>query len=467
MANGADILYAYELYVRMVREVRVDGIPLTDITLSSGWSAWEPAAQLAFMVDLAGWTREKCVPKTGPVSFSGLCVGAVLFAWSLVSLMLCMIRPRRALLFSVDKESGPHRTDFRIGKVYARLRTHHTPFIEFFHTTVSVGSLKRMLLRFRPAFYLEGLDWWYHITHKPGTTPELSGLETFSELEADIVRSTVTKYVQARGLFEYRIRAVRRILKMCGVQIVLGVDDARHYHSLATASLELGIPFYAFQHAHVTPYHVGWLGGLGGRRARPSKMIVWNEYWKKEFETLGAVWPPDDLIVGGSPKHDVAATLCRGGPGSPVVIPYETEAPKSAVQELVRELVASGVRVLYKLRPDVSHADQLAVLGVEAKLVTPTTIIDEPVRAVVGTYSTYLYDALAIGVPAVVLKTELRFAERLVASGLVVSAQLGSVGRALSATDLLSNEECARRAEVVRPADMFDSVLGELLQSVA
>lgn len=469
MATKTGLPYAYELYTRMLTAVRVDGTPLTELTLHGGWSAWEPAAQLALMVDLAGFAKRGEVPQTGQVSVRALCVGAVLAMWTCASVLGAIFSRVPVVVFSVDKDSAPGVIDFRIEKVYRTLNSRNTPYIEFFHTEGGIASLARMLRRKRPALYLEGLDFLYHIRTLFTTVrvPSLSGLETFTQEEAHVIRGLVTKYVRAQGLFEFRIRAVQAILKLSLVKIVIGIDDARYYHALAAAALEQSIPFYAFQHAHVTPYNVGWFRGCGGRRAHPSTIIVWNEYWKNKFLSLNSCWDEAHIIVAGSPKQDSVAGLTRGEGGAPVVVPFETEAPRDEVCALIQGLAAIHRRIIFKLRPDKTEESQLETLGDTARLVEPTLIVTEPVSAVIGTYSTYLYDALAAGIPVGVLRTDLAYARQLVESGMVVTVDRGSVPKALQELEHLSPEECARRARSTRPLDELERVLGGLLEDVA
>lgn len=470
MASKVGLPYAYDLYARMLESVTVDGGALRDRTLPGGWSAWECAAQLAFMVDLAGFAKTGQKPQSGLVSVRALCVGAVLAAWTLLSTLFATVTRVPVVVFSVDKDSAPGGIDFRIEKLYQTLHARNESYIEFFHTEGGVQSIVRMLRRFRPSLYLEGIDWWYHVTHvfiAPAHVA-VGGLETFTPEEAQVIERIVTKYVRAEKLFAYRARVVERILGAGAYSVIFGIDDARYYHALAAAASRLKIPFYALQHAHITPYNVAWLtGAISAPRAKPSTFLVWNEYWKQELGALKSVWSESEIEVAGSPKRGQSKMLKRGGDGTPVVIPYETEAPREMIIALVKELAAKNYRILFKLRPDRPKELQLNTLGDSRTLVEPVSEITEPVCAVLGTYSTYLYDALADGVPVGVVLSELRYAERLLASGMVVPVEIGKVSEGVQRLIETQDEACARFSRSVAPVDTLDEVLGAILSRVA
>lgn len=462
--------YAYELYTRMLESVTVDGVLLKDRMLPGGWSAWECAAQLTFMVDLAGYAKTGQMSQSETVSFRALCVGAVLAAWTFLSKLFATSTRVPIIVFSVDKDSAPGIVDFRIEKLYQALNTRNDSYIEFFHTEGGLQSVWRMFRRFRPSLYLEGIDWWYHVTHlfAAPVRVDVGGLTTFTPEEARVIERIVTKYVRAEGLFSYRARAVERIIGAGAYTVVFGIDDARYYHSLAASALKFKIPFYALQHAHVTPYHIAWLQGtLTPFRAKPTHYLVWNDYWKRELVDLKSVWGEKDLIVAGSPKRGQLEKLKRGGVGAPVVIPFETEAPRDTVIALVKELASVNQRILFKLRPDKSAESQLKTLGEAQSLVEPVSVINEPVLAVLGTYSTYLYDSLAAGIPVGIVRTELRYAERLLTSGMGIPVEVGKIAEGVEKLASLSDETCSRFQSTVAPAEKFDEVLGAILNRVA
>lgn len=461
---------ALELYNRILDVVTVDGAPLGSRLLPGGWNAWECVAQIAFMVDLAHWTKSGTKPDRALFKFRGFFIGAFLALWTIISILISLARRSRVLVFSVDKTSATGAVDFRIERVYTHLRKQHIRYVELFHTEVRFATIQRTVLKGRTALYLEGIDWMYYCGAALRTNPEpiIGGLESFTEKESRIIRSFVTKYVQAEGMFAFRIKVLSWFLQRSVTQVIFGIDDARCYQSLAAASHNSHKPFYAFQHGHITPYNIAWLSDarLQGARAVPTKLVVWNEYWKQELLALKSVWRPDDIIVAGSPKDTRKESLRRGSE-SVVVVPFETEAPRGVIAQIVEELHAAGFRVLFKLRPDKPTAYQLDSLGTSREYVEPVSIVSEPVSAVIGTYSTYLYDALAEGIPVGVVRTSLRYAERLVLSGMVGTLEVGSVASGVRTLIELSDSECAARAARVVPIDRFTEVLGALLKDVA
>lgn len=461
---------AYALYNRILDTVTVDGLPLGSRVLPGGWNAWECVAQLAFMVDLAQWTKSGVKPDRALTTIRSFTIGAILALWTVCSVGHAFIFRTRILVFSVDKISAKGSIDFRIERIYAFLRAKRFRSIELFHSDIRFDTLRRMIRRCRPALYLEGIDWIYHCVtmFKHKHVPTIGGLDAFSEKESRIIRSFVSKYVRAEGMFAFRTKFLSFVFKRAAFRVVLGIDDARCYQSIAAAAHTEHVPFYAFQHGHITPYNVGWLTDkrLLGARAIPSGLIVWNEYWKQECLALNSVWTSDELIVGGSPKDFQKGTLVRGD-RKIVVIPFETEAPREVVSQIVDELHRGGYRILFKLRPDRQVTQQLETLGSSREYVEAVTTITEPVCAVIGTYSTYLYDALASGVPVGIVRTQLRYAERLMASGMVGVLEVGSLEKDIEAIRSLSDAVCAQRASRVAPIDRFTETLGALLKDVA
>lgn len=470
MASLGGLPYAHDLYTRMLDHVLVDNEPLGTRVLASGHNAWECASQLAFMVDLGNWAKYGTMPDKPRLTLKSFCVQGALAVWTLVSVLVSM-RKSKVLVFSVDKTSAHPHIDFRLSELYRVLHSQKVSYLELFHTDVRLQSLRTALTRGRPALYLEGIDWLYCVCSvgKRRVRHTVTGLETFSKEEARVLKIIVEKYVDAEGLFDFRTAFLTWAIKAASIRTIVGIDDARYYHAISVAAQKLALPFIAFQHAHITPYNIAWLhdSRLKGHRARPSTLAVWNEFWKHEFRALHSVWEEAELVVAGSPKDEKTLSVARGDAHTPVVIPFETEAPREKVSALVEALHKSGIRILFKLRPDKTPAFQLGTLGDARTLVEPVSKIREPVRAVIGTYSSYLYDAIAAGIPVGLLVSELRYAERLGASGMVVSVDLAHLEEHLAALDARTMDQCHAFAERVAPVKNLDSFLATILTNVA
>jgi hypothetical protein len=295
----------------------------------------------------------------------------------------------------------------------------------------------------------------------------IGGLEHVPQESRALVEATVRAYVESFGLVEHRLHTIRKLLTRIGVRTVIGIDDARYYHELSGACTTLGIPFTVFQHGHITPVHVGWLCDprLKGELLHPDRLVVWNQYWKDECVRLGVVWDEHAIVVGGSTKRASPHTLRYASEGT-VVIPYEVEAPKGVLAQAVHELARAGCRVLYKVRPDRDRTAQLAVLGDAASHVTALTDVTGPVRAVLGTYSTYLYDAVAAGIPVGIIDTPLRYTEGPRHHSIMDIGALGSLSSLLEKLDDLSSVERRRRQSLMEDAGELGAVLGNILDNV-
>lgn len=464
-----DIPYAVDLYDRLLTQVTVDGRLLGEVLIRSRYNAWDVFSTQALFDDCATFSRTRSYDQVahhytqaihGKLHLKAFFTGMGLWLMSKLAIVFLILGRQKVLVFSVDKESVPqYHADFRIGKIYQQLDVFEIGYVECFHTTLNRSVFGRAWRRKRVAVYLEGIDWLFFTLRAirrvfMGRGPQLrvSGLDSFSDDEKKFVRALVQKYLSALPLVSFRIRVLSFALRLSGVALIVGIDDARQYHELSAAAQERNIPFYVYQHGvgHVTPYHRGWLrdNRLRGQRMRPSDLVVWNDYWKQEFKSLGSLWEDEHLHIGGNAKAVKGSVLKKGTPDDPVLIPFEVDAPRDLLRKYVAALEAVNVPVIFKLRPDVSVASQKKILeGVDGS-VTYTTEVTQPISAIVGMYSTLLYEAVGEGVPAGLLMSPVRYGERLVNNGLYTAITLATLDTDLMALKNLSEREIDKRKQV-------------------
>lgn len=476
-----DIPYAYDLYSKILEHATVNGVALGALIDSEGYSIWDPWLHSSFLDDCAIFSIHKTYKSvqvqyehdtargTGSLSVTGL----LLFLFSLVSFLWLSIRRPVAMILSVDKENEKkHTADARIEHVYTALDASNVTYVELFHTLLGARAFLRIFKRKRFALYLEGIDWAFffarsirRLTSNKKRVIAVAGLDSFSEDEKKFASQLVQKYVSMNALVRFRTKWLTTMLRVLRIKVILGIDDARHYHELARAASMCSIPFTVFQHGHFTPYHVGWLRDvrLVGTRSFPQSIVVWNEYWKKELIRLGGVWGSDSIIVEGSAKNYQALSLSFDPTSNTVVVPYETEAPQSIVRDALRSLLDAKFSVIFKIRSDVSRASQVRFLnGLEREVIIAESI-STPVCAVVGTYSTYLYDAIFSKVPVILLKTRLAYSDGLVRNGLAEVADSSELVDVVMRSIHVSEEERNRRSAMIAPKGVATEYIVDIL----
>ncbi len=469
-----DIGYASDLYSRILTHARVNGKPLGEILVQETYNLWDAFAHVALFDDCIHFSFsrrfadvEKKYDDAFRSAFRGgaFFIGLIFFAITKIAVLLLVVRRHRVLVFSVDKiSSKKYSADFRIEKIYRELQKHHVPFIEFFHTLVQARSVTHLGTRKRFALYLEGVDWLFFVLRsirrlvvRRDSQYEITGFESFTADEKLFAQALVRKYVSVAPLVSFRISFLRAVLRMSGVRVIVGIDDARYYHELAAAAEDLKIPFYAYQHGsgHFSPYHVGWLRDhrLKGKRMYPGTIMVWNEYWKQELFRLNVLWKGDQIRVGGQAKLQTDLALVRGATHDPILIPYEVDASPVLVRSYIEALGKLKIPIIFKIRGDIARAPQEKVLEGIAVPVSIESVVTRPVSAVVGMYSTLLYDSVACGIPVGVLASPLRHAEGMLLHGLAESISLTTLGEDMKCLQGLSSAELERRKKVAEPAD--------------
>ncbi|MEK7530605.1 MAG: hypothetical protein AAB573_01960 [Patescibacteria group bacterium] len=426
--------YAHDLYQRITTKARVNGTPISDIRLVEGYALWPRVAQMALSVDFKFFSATKIfddvrVPydelSGAPYTFSGFFVGAFAFLVTCIASVVLVVSRREVVVYGVDKMGGIAHADFRMQGVYEVLISRAQSYVEVFHTILGVSFFKHLFARGRVAIYLEGIDWLY-LTLRfirrlvvPREKFSVTGLESFSIEEQKITTAVVQKYVGAAALFRFRLSFLRFVLRESRVKLILSIDDTRHYQELMIAARECAIPTYAFQHGQISPYFVGWLGQNELHAAHADTLVVWNQYWKDELVRLQAAWQGDALLIGGSAKEMSALTLMRGNTNT-VLIPYEIDAPLGIVRECIANLTRGGITVLVKLRNDIPAHTQCTAYNITEAQTIRSVSECPPVIAVIGSYSTFLYDAMMVGVPVGIIMSPLLFADGIVRNRLAI-----------------------------------------------
>lgn len=474
-----DTQYELELVSRIESAV-VDGVRLTQLKVAGDASLWHRFRMAAF-ADVrkfleTGGSYSEFEHSTARFKKHRAKSG-ILFCFAIIVTMgtaiWLLVRRPSVLVLGIDKVSDKNtQSDFRMRRIYTTLFENNVAFLECFHTSIDKRLVSNFLIRKRPALYFEAFDglWYgyrffvrlfskpprYDITNVEGTDDEIR-----------FIKTTIKKYLGVRGLLEFRTTALKTLLRFSNITMVVGIDDVRHYQELMEACRELAIKTLVVQHGHFTKYHVGWLGGRAYesmRLQRAEKIFVWSEYWKEELLRLGSVYRADEIVVAGYPnKSTPPSFLEKIGNKIVILIPHERDAPLGEVSDYIRTIgQCKDAQVFLKLRPDIAQEEQLSAYPHDVRnAVIPVTDLHSMQRpdAVMGVYSTFLYDMALLGIPLFRMKTSTDYGEEMVLGGLADEVTLETVCDALKLEKLPSPEKIARRISRLDSEEDFQEML--------
>ena len=455
-----------------------DGVPLADSVSLDGFSVWH-WYQDSIYESLRQGILYSPTPTHVSLRSSAIFIvlGGLLFLITIAAAISARLRGVRVMVFSVDRTTLNGKTDQRLAAVYDALARTQTPFVELWHSHHPKTSLGNLCKRRRLGAYLMAFDWCFWMGEgmwhrRMGKWSEESFAEFSDPLHAHrIAQNFYLRVPLSRG----RVFLLEYFCVIAGIKFIVGIDDPRNYHEIACAAKRRQIPFVVVQHGHFTKYHIGWLERypFALPRCIPDTLVVWSNYWKNELHRLHSVFSPERIVVGGAKQTTVVPGRSSMADGLiHLVVPFETGAPHSEVAPYLHALsMRDNVRIYFKLRPDESVEAQLAAYSLLPlpKNVEAVSFLPEGVRidAVVGVYSTYLYDLIAAGIPAGVLETGCDFGSGLTDNGLAVPIRFPSLEEDIRLLAATTSEEVRRRQmQLCEPLDatLSTAIAGILLE---
>lgn len=436
--GDVDLVYARDL-LRRINAVVVDGKPLSEKTILQHYNVWQFYQDSLLFGACKEFSRvHNSTPyarSTQPRTFFSIICTALAFVSTILSASWLLLRGPRILVFAPDKLTDRSRQhDFRMSAVYSFLHDERISYAELLHTTFGKTFFTNLRRRKSLRLYLEGLNIPYAIGIRMGmikkqTSPSFSGdmMRGFSSEEIPFVRSVVLRYMAEIPRTEFRIRALSWILKLSRVRIVFAIDDPRSFYEVTLAARMAGIPTWAFQHGHISKYHVGYLQmpGFTGTMVYPDTLFVWNEYWKQEYIRLGTVFPQSTIVTAGfQQRASTMRFIKKENDTINILIPYETDAPIAEVHTYFNAILSCPrTKIFFKLRPDIPEDIQRARYGIttsSSRVVSGNFAEDviSQIDVVVGVYSTYLYTMVASLKPVAILKTSSDFGDGMIQNGL-------------------------------------------------
>ncbi len=388
---------------------------------------------------------------------------------SAIGIIAIILSRKKVLLYAADTLSSKEKHhDFRLDRVYRYFDLKKMSFAECFHTTLSRRTIFNTFKRRRiNVFFLESIDFFYRVKTFFFKENYLINQNQLNNLGVPIsmAKYFASRYYRALSLAKWRIRGLKFIFSTLPVKIIFTVDYPSHYGAMLVAAKSRGIRTIAFQHGHFTKYHLGWLNPdsmLSGEIPVPDRLYVWSDYWKRELLKLGTYFREVSIQISGYGDASIKYLNKEGGIGGDainIMIPYETSANSKEMLKFLSGLASKAkIRIIFKLRPDMTTDDQLrdyGFLGERSGLdIVAVSSIDEALRmadCVLGVYSTILYDSVLRGVPVGVLKTGNDFGAGLWMNNLadLIDSDSQIAVKQISELVQLSSEERAMRRDIL------------------
>ncbi len=354
-------------------------------------------------------------------AFSLFCARLVAYA----SLALLVARMRisrsRILVYGIDLVDSPYKADIRIAGIYRFLHERNISYGEILHTIFGRAFFMNIFCRRRPAFYLDMARF-----HTPSAF-----FPRFGRTASDCLGAALS--------LPPAIAFMRRVLRLTGARAILAIDDTRYYYPLMVAARECGIPFYAFQHGRFNSFMPGWAQhGIDPAACPfPDAVFVWSEYWRSALMRISpaAALHADRIRISGKPGIGANADAMLEPPVvdgiMTFLIPHEEGVPEGEISDFIACILAMpDAHVMYKLRHGRALPSFLSRFHDAVRFEYCFDIgADDWARvdAVLGAYSTFLYEAAASGRPVGILQTSVTQASDLVDGGFAETVGLHSI----------------------------------------
>lgn len=375
---------------------------------------------------------------------------------SCLSLLRILLKKPDVLLYMIDSPSssrGVH--DARMDHVYEFLSKSNSTYDELLHTVVFKTYSRNRSVRTKAAFYLESLD----ILCRAITFCTSLAAPTFSKFDySPEIISLACERARRLEIYKWKISILSWIFSWSHPKVLFCIDDMRESLVVTAAAQRAGIPVFWFQHGHYSKYQVGIQACETDPLdvPQPTALFVWSEYWKKQLLQNATYIPENRILVSGYPKEipDFSERI-PSDQEILILVPYETIANKDEVKaHLQRFLEDKRVHLYFKVRADIDTETQIIEYGLQQDvritvIQNHVSIIDR-INLVVGTYSTFLYDMVAYGIPVAILETQSTYGRDMVENGVAELIRTGTEG-VLDLQRILTTEpkELTRRRELV------------------
>ena len=241
---------------------------------------------------------------------------------------------------------------------------------------------------------------------------------------------------------EHQINQYLPILRKNKPKILLTYDQIENALPIVTCLKILNIKVFSFQHGPFSKYHAGWLApGIPNEycNLKPSKLIVWGNYWKSFLINNSNKYKKEDIFVGPHLNKEISYdwkinsekenTLDLNNLS--ILIPYEFLANNLEISEYIREFSKLGWKIVIKMRPE-KEIDKLTdkqsyKKDVQSLVEFRDNISDDELAcfdAVVCTQSVFAVEMMRFNVPIWYLETSVPFLKHIAENGIAHSINL-------------------------------------------
>ncbi len=425
--SSIDYKYSLDFLKRINSFVEKDEY-LKNIFIYRGYNLWQ-ANQSSVLGDIKNWSKNKNLDTVFPrtnikILIKILITTSAIGFISVFSVLFFIFSRRKVIVFTSDKISGKFNNDFRLDTLYKALNKNEEKFIEIVHTIPGKSTFKNFFIRQRPVIYLEAPDSFSFLEIRREKIRFLKkaknfDLKNFNNEERYFLRILLSKYVTSKSIFKWRCIFVRFLFNFSNVKELFCIDDVRHYNEIMLEAKEKKIKTYAIQHGHFTKYHTGWLKmtGLPGKIIKPDQILVWSDYWKEQLLILGTYFNDKEIVVAGEVSFKIR-NKSESSNKRIILIPYETDAPKGEVVKYIKEIIKKEFIVAFKIRSDIPKEEQKKEYDIEeSERVLVIENLDQilpDVKAVLGVYSTFLYDCVKDLIPVGIFETSMDYGQGMV-----------------------------------------------------
>ncbi len=244
---------------------------------------------------------------------------------------------------------------------------------------------------------------------------------------------------------EYQIKHYLPILRKNKPKILLTYDQIENALPIVACLKILNINVFSFQHGPFSKYHAGWLAPSIPNEycnLKPSKLIVWGNYWRSFLISNSNKYKKEDIIVGPHLNKEISYDWkINNNKRSSVdlnklsiLIPYEFLANNLEISEYIHEFSKLGWKVVVKMRPE-KEIDKLTdkqsyKIDIRSVIDFKDDISNDELAhfdAVVCTQSVFAVEMMRFNVPIWYLETSVPFLKHIAENGIAHSINLKCV----------------------------------------
>jgi len=335
-------------------------------------------------------------------------------AWLVTYWALIKLKSKKEIkvIYSPDKYSK-FGCDFRIYPLYKYLQENKKDYLEIFHTGWGKEFLSNLLKRKRVAIYLESLVWY---PNQNNFKIDEADFSSFPNHLSNFFKFLLKEMLARMSYSQQLILKLEKILSKTAITEIMALDDMRYTNELVVACKKNNIKIYGLQHGQFTKYHVGWMNyGLPKERGVAfDKLFVWNEYWRNLLLKYSTQYDEKNVVVGGWLRRlpeivwEEKKTTSEEKKIISILLPFEISLSPEEISGYVRKFLLLGVKIFFKVRPDLTREKQLKHYGflstdnVEVVETVDGQILSQ-IDAVVGVYSTFLSEMIYYEKPLIQL----------------------------------------------------------------